>query len=444
MNFRSPRALVILHPVTLLLLLPLAGSASRLAASSGEPGVGERQCTYGEWTEPVPIRDLPAGVVVRDPELAVGQEAIVLGNDVPNFEDKPVPPGPLLAIQLRTGSSIGKPSGRFWFVSPKAVMDAQNTLHVVWAEPDSVERISQVEWPTSPVTSLWYATYSRRVGWSAPREIHRVRGPDAFLNWRGESASIALDTDARLHVAVEDFIGGGLFHVVVSDQVASQLVTDTGGSYAQLAIGPAGQVYIGYMGLGRESGGAGNDAFIVRSPDGGRTWSQPTLIPSSIREDVTRIRLLAAPDGVVHLLWGHSPNAGAITSSRISHVVSRDGGVSWFESEGLDIGREFHHLWAAVDRCGAVHVAFEAWDTGVGDMSKKSIGYARRERTWTPAVYPFQTITPLELALAIGPDDRVRLFFSGRPRQTQGPEPWFGGMTSALRVTMIESRRPGR
>jgi hypothetical protein len=133
-----------------------------------------------------------------------------------------------------------------------------------------------------------------------------------------------------------------------------------------------------------------------------------------------------------------------MTSTIISHVVSRDGGASWSEAEALDVGRDFHHLWAAIDRCGAIHVAFEAWDTGVGDMSKKSIGYARHDSVWTPAVYPFQTITPLELALAIGPDDRVRLFFSGRPRQIQGPEPWFGGMTSALRVTMIESRRPGR
>lgn len=87
--------------------------------------------------------------------------------------------------------------------------------------------------------------------------------------------------------------------------------------------------YMPLTGIGGEPGGIG----IVRSTDGGRTWSMPQTISFDAATLVVEGHPFASPDGTLRIAILHFGRAvqDEPVQCRLSFAVSRDDGVSWRE-----------------------------------------------------------------------------------------------------------------
>lgn len=80
------------------------------------------------------------------------------------------------------------------------------------------------------------------------------------------------------------------------------------------------------------------DVFLVRSTDGGDTWSAPIRInddspgPGGYQWFGT---LAVAPDGRVDAVWSDTRNLGVVYMSALYHAHSTDGGLTWSPNEQL-------------------------------------------------------------------------------------------------------------
>lgn len=77
--------------------------------------------------------------------------------------------------------------------------------------------------------------------------------------------------------------------------------------------------------------------YIVRSTDGGKTWSKPILFPHTVTTQVYPGSLTALADGRVVHAWNVWFSVNDKTRSRhIAYSISNDEGVTWSEPVNLD------------------------------------------------------------------------------------------------------------
>ena len=109
--------------------------------------------------------------------------------------------------------------------------------------------------------------------------------------------------------------------------------------FPQLAIGPAGEIYIGYAAKPSDRPRDDSDIWLVKSTDQGQTFgtgpSGSTTTtprrPSSSRPSTS------SPDGTVHAMWGDMRDDMAQSRFNIYYTESEDGGETWgFEIPDLD------------------------------------------------------------------------------------------------------------
>ena len=96
-------------------------------------------------------------MVARFASLVVGNDAAyLLGNDV-RLGPSRVPKTPLTAWTL-DGTFIGRPAGDFTFSCPRALLDADKTLQMLWVEPETpILHGLGYTWPNRPFKSVWSA-----------------------------------------------------------------------------------------------------------------------------------------------------------------------------------------------------------------------------------------------------------------------------------------------
>ncbi len=99
-----------------------------------------------------------------------------------------------------------------------------------------------------------------------------------------------------------------------------------------VAFGPDGALYYVYMPSGRGSGGAGSDRlFIIRSSDGGATFTDPKLVdplvPAADGDHFYSIAVdqTTGPRGRVHVTWNRSKSG----ENKILTAFSDDGGATF-------------------------------------------------------------------------------------------------------------------
>ena len=93
------------------------------------------------------------------------------------------------------------------------------------------------------------------------------------------------------------------------------------------------------------------DVHIVRSDDGGATWSEPTVVNASATAGWQWFSTLdVAPDGRLDAVWYDSPHADDPGRTRVVYASSGDGGATW--SGPIAVTPEFNsHLgWPAERR----------------------------------------------------------------------------------------------
>lgn len=134
----------------------------------------------------------------------------------------------------------------------------------------------------------------------------------------------------------------------------------------------------------------GNPIAVIRSDDGGATWSKPARVSSRARERVITPAPVVGRDGTLYTLYvdvgndsldyegGHEGMGGPPYVGPYSLILarSRDGGVTWRESvvsnQITSIGRFIVFLATApsvaVDRDGRVYAAFHSNERGAADV----------------------------------------------------------------------------
>ena len=110
-------------------------------------------------------------------------------------------------------------------------------------------------------------------------------------------------------------------------------------AFPQIAVGPDGEIYIAYTGRPSDKPNDDGDIFLVSSPDGGATWSRPTVLNDDDTEHVQFFPSIdVGPDGAVHVMWGDMRDDPHQTRYHIYYTRSEDGGETFgFVNEELDL-----------------------------------------------------------------------------------------------------------
>ena len=196
----------------------------------------------------------------------------------------------------------------------------------------------------------------------------------------------------------------------------TQLAIRDGSILAQIAAGPAGELYVVWQDA-RFSGGQIDAIALSKSVDGGLTWSAPVPISTVAAVQAFTAQVHVARDGTVGVsyfdLRGDTNDAGATTPTDYWLARSRDGGATWSETRiagpfdlqrapnarGLFLG-DYHGL-ASID---TTFLSFFAQTTQDGDANRTDV-----------------------FALKLAPATRAASVPSGRPRAAvataQSPAP---------------------
>jgi hypothetical protein len=119
--------------------------------------------------------------------------------------------------------------------------------------------------------------------------------------------------------------------------------------------------------------GAGRSAIRVSySDDDGASWTGPIQLSANNDQFNQDARAAVGPDGTVYVSWANSPNEKSLRHNRVMIVKSADGGATWTRNVAAasivspipgtlpgSTYRIFEDAWSAVDQVrGTVQVAF--------------------------------------------------------------------------------------
>src|SRR5918992_733977 len=115
-----------------------------------------------EWSTPMRVDGVPPNRSLQWPSLALrGDTTYVVANTFPVGDDENASVRVWGLVILRfPGAPIAAPPGDFVFKYPRAAIDSEGRLHLVWGEPPDPVRAAREYTGHSP-TSLWYAWYDR-------------------------------------------------------------------------------------------------------------------------------------------------------------------------------------------------------------------------------------------------------------------------------------------
>ncbi len=108
--------------------------------------------------------------------------------------------------------------------------------------------------------------------------------------------------------------------------------------FPQLAIGPGGEIYIGYAAKPSDRPRDDSDIWLVKSTDEGQTWDRAIRLND---DDTAAPQFFpsidVSPNGTVHAMWGDMRDDLAQSRFNIYYTASEDGGETWgFEIPDLD------------------------------------------------------------------------------------------------------------
>ena len=330
-----------------------------------------RACSSHGWSAAALALGPGDNRVARFPHLALGRHHdYVVGVDIQTFGLQRIENSPLVVSELG-GSDLGRPTGRFAFLYPRAAVDANDRLRLFWGEPAVVDsEIQARQWVAYRPTTIWTAVYDPAAGWSNAHELD-VGTNEPRWRWPGVADNLGSAVSEqgfavpgmRVRPSFPYFaIGGGddLERVLIPVNVA----------YASLiTVGP--RLLVAYAAADTSWASSPqnptredmNSVFVRRSEDEGRTWSAPTLIQRGGQTPAHQITALVAPSKTIHLLWIQATGSGSV----IRHVLSDDGGVHWSEPDDLP-ATNLNNIRAAIDPCGDVRLIAEDWSGGVNRL----------------------------------------------------------------------------
>ncbi len=114
-----------------------------------------------------------------------------------------------------------------------------------------------------------------------------------------------------------------------------------------IAVTPGGRIWLGWYSGGTREPHIDNFNLLVKSDDGGKTWSDPVLIIPSSREHgihALDIQLWTAPDGSLHVYWVQN-NTHPLTDADKNPGIP---GQPWVTVDGWVFDDFAHNEWRSI------------------------------------------------------------------------------------------------
>lgn len=410
---------------------------------NGDSGPTSQTCTYGDWSVPSTLPGaFRAGKQPREGSLLLDTSGgTLIARDLPLAvppDDSMVANPEWVAIDLETAKSIASPRPGALIRAPIAKRGNDGSVHVVWAENDSLSlpfRRSDGHWPNA--TSLWYARRDRV--WSEPLLIHELQGSgDLSWSFDGAYGSFVVNRNGQVHIAYigSDHDGQQLFaHILLKDGAVASRTRLDDLSYG-IAVGVAASgdtVWVTYTHTLDETPPAPGEwrennvhVFVRRSVDSGETWDAPFPVGHQYEGRINPLDLLLGSDGTLHIVFAAGLEPGSRRQAVRYVRVAPDG--TWAEPAYLDTPDGFYQFVSALDECGGVHVAYVA-----NEATGNRIHYARWVREWTEPIQPFEG-SGGGLALATD-DDRVVLYWVAAHHDPASDRWTFEPVTGEMKIS---------
>ncbi len=296
-----------------------------------------------DWSQPIRITDpVSAGYIPAGAEFTLAVDSLgkihLLG--ATSFTDIE-PPDERAAINYMVwdGTAWSQPvdvlatpgMGNTQVFAPRATLDDQGTLHVVWAGKNP-----------SAFAELGYIYYSHAEAaeaasvraWSTPIRLTTIDG--YLTTGSSKAADIAVDADDGIHVVVVNLADDKVYHLASFDYGETWTVptaTTVGfqeplppevqsalASSPRIATDAQDRLHVVWTYLRNPGGWPTLGIRYARSTDGGQTWSTPFLIDDANVDAAT----IAVDGGRVHLTWAGTADRGGRW-----HRYSEDGGETW-------------------------------------------------------------------------------------------------------------------
>lgn len=383
-----------------------------LALGLSEDRTRTAPCMNYAWSEPRQV--VPdsgsAPHVARFPVIAATKgSTYVVGNDIPFFSNRVVVGNPLTAWKLGAGS-IGRPSGRFLFVLPKAIASSADRLDLLWAEPaePSGATIKAADWPPYEVTTVWTSAYERGEGWTKAKVVYEGSDIDwvgaARATTPGSSSILLLTAAAPDGFGKKDFV---FLRKEARRWVLKTLESDGPIAYSSLGVNRLTWV-VAYISSLTGVSADENSVFLRISRDGGESWSTPRLISRSGSNPAHGVKVLIGSDGIMHLVWRRQIGGG----SRVQHVSSDDGGRKWSSIEDVSVPAGVYDLKADIDACNTIHVIQEDASLGEAGFHLDHLFWNGR---WSKVAHLFPKLRSNSPDFRILPNGNGMLVFLSQP-----------------------------
>jgi hypothetical protein len=313
------------------------------------------------WSAPIAVNgkrgDLP--VIAYEPMLALlGRDRLLVGTNL-RGPTASMPANPLTMWRLG-GASIGRPDGTFTYVHPRAHIDNNGFVHLLWAEPERVPTsLRGLDWPPEPLKSIWTATYQRGHGWSAPETLYATTGD---LDWSSDGMGGGFSVHSRvLGFAVMEWTDKFPSLVLLIWNGSTWRIEHVmdAGLQPSVASSDGMTIYLAYIAAARDRAHDSNSLFGRWSRDGGVSWSPPVLLQrgGDHRANAPQLHFI---DGELNVIWRQT---AATARLLLRHAVWRDGASALGAVEDLEIPTGVQAIASAMDNCGAVHLAYSHRDS---------------------------------------------------------------------------------
>jgi hypothetical protein len=230
---------------------------------------------------------------------------------------------------------------------PWAVVNpVNNEMHITWTQFDNYGSTA----PTDSSIILYSHSTNQGTTWSAPTRISFYAGDCIDSDNTVEGAVPAVGPNGELYVA---WAGPkGLVFQKSTDDGATWMATEkiirpiAGGwdytinglqrcnglpfTFCDLSNGPyRGNIYINYS--DHANGAADGDIWIIKSADGGASWSNPSRVNNDVpgKEQFMSAMTIDETTGFVYVVFYDRRNFASGTGTDVYLAVSKDGGNSF-------------------------------------------------------------------------------------------------------------------
>lgn len=241
-----------------------------------------------------------------------------------------------------------------------ATAPAGGGISLIWAEQGS----DGVDSSATAGQSLWTATVNRHGQWGIPHLLYRAH--QLFLS-DAQVAPPVVGPDGVTHFAVGAVGTDGApvaLHLALRADgwtVTAALARLAG--YTAIGVDARGTLVMAVMTPGGPETAVRNAVAVIRSSDGGRSWSAPQFLShDGVTTEAREPRVVGMGGGFL-VVWGLAPD-GRFFPDTLVRARSTDDGLSWSRLTPVALGDNSYGFRVAVDRCERVEAA---WRHGMAD-----------------------------------------------------------------------------